>query len=134
MTDLKHNATQAILAVYAHADQLEARVAELEALQGNPELWCVRLQGSGEILAMKSKGAAEHHAGEFNSLGLDGVTASVIRSPWPQDIHFAKAFRLLESWLDAANQALQAKSAELVKLRGLIGAGAIASSRVGNPD
>lgn len=120
MTDLKYSATQAMLAVYEQNDQLHARVKALEALQGDQELWCVLIQGTGETLAMKSKDAAEQRADELNALGLEGMAASVMASPWPQDIHFAKAFAILEAWLHAANHALNARSGEVVTLRSML--------------
>lgn len=110
--------TDATLALYRDHERLTARVAELEALQsGDRELWCVLIQETGETLAMKSKDAAERQAGELNGLGLEGVTAAVVASPWPLDIHFDKAFKILEAWLEAANHALQSKTAEVVQIR-----------------
>lgn len=134
MTDLAKKATEAILAVFQHNDQLQARIKDLEALQGDQELWCVIIKQTGETLAMKSKDAAEKHAGDLNGLGLEGVTAEVIASPWPQDIHTAKSFRIMEAWLDAANHALQVKTAEILTMRGLLCACAALPGGIGNPD
>lgn len=120
MNELKHKATQAILAVYEQNDKLKSRVKDLEALQGDQAQWCVLIQGTGETLAMKSKAAAEQRAGELNALGLEGLAASVVESPWPQDIHIAKAFAILEAWLQSANNALDARSAEVVTLRAVL--------------
>lgn len=123
MTDLKQNLTQALnamMAVCEQNDQLQARIKHLEGLQGGQELWCVQIQETGELLAMKSRVAADRRAADLNALGMVGITAEVIVSPWPSDIHFDKAFEILEAWLSAANDALQVKTAEIATVNGLL--------------
>lgn len=120
MTDLKANATRAILAVYAENDRLRERNDQLEALQGTQELWCVHVQGPDDMLAMKSKGAAEKCAADINALDIPCVHAVVAPSPWPLDIHTANAFAVLEQWLEESNASMALMSAQLHKAQHLI--------------
>ena len=120
MSDLKQNATDAILAVYAENDRLRARNAQLEALQGPQELWCVHVHGPDDMLAMKSKEAAEKCAAQINALGIPCVNGVVVPSPWPLDIHTANAFDVLERWLDESNASMALMAAQLDKARHLL--------------
>lgn len=120
MTDLKQSATNAILAVYAENDQLRARNAQLEALQGPQELWCVHVQGPDDMLAMKSKEAADKYAADINALDIPCVNAVVVPSPWSLDIHTANAFAVLEQWLEESNAAMGLMTAQLGKMRHLL--------------
>lgn len=118
MESIKLALSQNTLALFHAFDEQKKRTDTLEQyLFGSQELWCVSLSVAGHMLAMRSREAAEQRAAEINQVSEGVETASVVSSPWPLDVHTAKAFEVLETWLAATDRTVSAQQIQIGRLK-----------------
>lgn len=123
MEQLKNVLAQTTGQVLAMCEQLQKRNETLEKyLFGNPELWCVKLQVAGHMMAMRSREAADLHAAEIEKASAGFEVATVVPSPWPADIHREKVLDNLDSLVNISGARIQDLSHYLNVLRKLLAA------------
>ncbi|WP_313453379.1 hypothetical protein [Stutzerimonas nitrititolerans] len=118
MDAIKNALTHNTIALYQVCDDLKRRAETLEQyLFGKPDLWCVSMPVAGQLLAMRSREAAEKYAAEINVVSGGMENATVVESPWPMDVHYSNAIAVVEGWLDAAERSLTAQQIQIGRMR-----------------